>query len=194
MNAAHLDHVVLDLFEDQGVDQPLGRSPVRRLAGLERDELDGEPRLLRPGERLACSLGKLRVTRRQRVLELVIGKLLDLREVALGDELQVRLALLVPRQLFVDDGPRQRLSLRSGCECVPKPGGAGPKPAEAAGFFAAVRVVEHQAVPGGRRRRPSILRPRKSARSARRGRQCLQGPARSRTSRHASARPPPCSP
>ena len=81
----------------------LGSLPVRLLAGLECDELDRQPNLLRPVERGPGGLGELVLPApSERVLELVTRERLDLREVTLGSEAEVRLALLVLLQLLVD--------------------------------------------------------------------------------------------
>ena len=96
VDAAEHEQVVFDLVDDQRVDVTLGFGPVGRLARLERDELDQLAGLL--GARERGNRLVLLVLARQRVLELVLGQagaVLGLAVVALGGQLEVRLALLV---------------------------------------------------------------------------------------------------
>ncbi len=97
IDAAELDQVVLELVQDQGVDVALGLLPVGFLAGLECDQLEREAGSLGPSEGSGSSVRQLLLLAPgERVLELVVGNLLELRVVALGDELEVGLAFLFP--------------------------------------------------------------------------------------------------
>ena len=107
VDAAPHDQIVVDLCQDERVDEPFGCVPVRLLARLERHELDREAPRSRAGESRRRALGKLLVTAtRERVLELVVGQRpLCFVEVALRDEVEVRLAVSVGGELLVDDLP-----------------------------------------------------------------------------------------
>jgi hypothetical protein len=95
VDAAELEQVVLDLLEDERVDVTLRLLPIRDFPGLESGELQRKPCSKRT---LECRLRALRealLRPGERVLELVVGKRLDLGEVALGEQLEIRLAILV---------------------------------------------------------------------------------------------------
>ena len=87
----------------------------------------GEAPLLAPGER---------------VLELVTRERLDLREVTLGSEAEVRLALLVLLELLVDDLPADGLPVFESRERVAEPGSVGPEAAEPAELLSSIRMPE----------------------------------------------------
>jgi hypothetical protein len=89
VDAALLAQIVFELLQDQRLQVPARLVPVRGLAGLETDELDGETR---PGS--ACQshrdCPRVILVLLKSVLELVIGQRLDLAVVALGDRLEQR--------------------------------------------------------------------------------------------------------
>src|SRR5439155_10004146 len=130
---------------------------IGRLARLEGNELDGETLVARPLNRGDCSLWELRLALSERVLELVIGKLLELAEVALGDEIEIGLALLVVREALVDDLPADWMPVVQGGERVPELGPIRPVPAESSELLAPVRVNEAKPVAGGPRHQPAFL-------------------------------------
>jgi hypothetical protein len=122
-SSSHVEQVV-SIPDHERLDEALGFLPVRLLAGLECDELDRQPHLLRPIERGLGGLGELvLLASSERVLELVTRERLDLREVTLGSEAEVRLALLVLLQLLVDD-PATGCPFRESNEA--EPGRVGP--------------------------------------------------------------------
>jgi hypothetical protein len=86
----------------------LGLVPVGRLAGFQRHKLDGEALVPGPPERRYRTRRQLVVADGQRVLERMIRQFVDLAEIALGDEVEVRLALLVVGRPLVGDLPDAR--------------------------------------------------------------------------------------
>jgi adenylate kinase family enzyme len=154
IDPAQLNQVVLDFVEDEGVDVALGLVPIGVLARLKGDQLDREPGGLGAGERRGSAGRQLLLrTAGERVLELVVGNLLDLGVVALGDELQVGLAVLVPSHALIDDLPADRLAVLDRRECMPEPRRAGAVATKSARLDAAVRASELEAVAGRLRRR-----------------------------------------
>lgn len=83
----------------------------------------------------------------ERVLELVARERLDLREVALGDEAEVRLALLVLLQLLIDDLPSDGLPVFESRERMAEPGRVGPEAAQPAELLSSIRMPEAEPVP-----------------------------------------------
>ena len=115
--------------------------------GLERDQLDREPHRLGSGERGPGPLRQLVLSRLSEcVLELVIGSSSHLREVTLGRQYEVRLAVLVPLQALVDDlpvdGPTVLDRRKRVADLRQSPDGSG----ERADLFAPVRVPQSEAV------------------------------------------------
>ena len=98
VDAAELEQVVLDLLEDQRVDVGGGAVPVGILAGVERDQLDGEARPRRRGRGAPAPRSRAGLAR---VLELVDRKLVELAVVALGEELDEGLAVVVGREVLL---------------------------------------------------------------------------------------------
>ena len=74
------------------------------------------------------------------MLELVIGQLLDLGVVAFGDQVEVGLTLLVPRQAYVHDLPADRLSVVDRRERVTEPRSVRTEASKRTELFAAVRM------------------------------------------------------
>ena len=72
---------------------------------------------------------------------------LDLREVALGDEAEVRLALLVLLQLLIDDLPSDGLPVFESRERMAEPGRVGPEAAQPAELLSSIRMPEAEPVP-----------------------------------------------
>ena len=66
----------------------------------------------------------------ERVLELVVGESLRLLVVALCDEVEVRLSVLVARELLFHDLPADRLSVLDGRQRVAEPRCVGPEAPE----------------------------------------------------------------
>jgi hypothetical protein len=75
------------------------------------------------------------------VLQLVIRKLIELREVTLCDELEVRGAVGVERQPLVLDLPADLLAVLLGSERVTESRRIRPEPPEPAELLAAVRMT-----------------------------------------------------
>ena len=73
------------------------------------------------------------------MLELVVGEVpIGLRIVALGPEIEERLAALVDNKLLVDHLPADRLSLLERCERVPQPRRSRPDPTQSTEFLTIV--------------------------------------------------------
>ena len=88
---------------------------------------------------------------RERVLQLVlgqIGRVLGLAVVALGGQLEVRLALVVALQPLVADLPADRAARDDGAEGMADPRRVGAVAAKGAGLGAPVRVAQHEPVAG----------------------------------------------
>ncbi len=138
------------------VDEALAGVPVGLLARLERDELDALTELLGAIEQRRGFLRQLVLgTTRERVLELVVRQIpVALGEVALRDELEVGLAVVVAREPLVDDRPADRLAVDHGREGVAEPGRTRGEATERARLSAAVRMVERESIARRLRGRP----------------------------------------
>ena len=113
------EEVVVDLLQPERVEERLRFRPVRRLARLEGDELDVEPFLVGARE-CRRGLGGV-VLAGIGVLELVLGerrRVLLLAVVALGSQLEIRLAQLVVGEPLVGDLPACGRAVLDGAERV----------------------------------------------------------------------------
>jgi hypothetical protein len=81
----------------------------------------------------------------ERVLELVVGELLELRKVPLGDQLEIRLTVVV-REALVDDLPARRLSVLDRAQRVAEPRSVGTKTPKAADLLASIRMLKPDAI------------------------------------------------
>ena len=141
-----LEQVVLDRRERERLDVPRRLLPIGRLARIEGRELDREALPICAGEQRLRCLGQL-VEPGECVLELVVCQVaVGLAVVALGDEVEERLAGVVERQPLVDYLPAHRLPFEDRRERVPEPGAVGPVAAEATELLVAVRVNHAQPV------------------------------------------------
>jgi Mechanosensitive ion channel len=141
------EQVVLDLFEHERIHVLLCLRPVWYLAGIERHKLDGVSGLLGACERCLGGRRQVRLPRGEGMLELVVGKLLQLAVVTLGDEFHVRLALSVARELTVDDLPADRLPVLERAERVAEARRVEPVAPERACFDTPGRVPKEKAIP-----------------------------------------------
>jgi hypothetical protein len=87
-----------------------------------------------------------KVSRTERVFELVGRKLLHLAVVALGNELEVGLALLVPFEARIHDFPADRLAVVGRRERVAQLRRCRPVPAERSQLLPLVRMQEAHAI------------------------------------------------
>jgi len=142
------EQVVVDLLQADRVEVALRLGPVGRLARFQRDQLDEQSGLLGAGERRLRGRAVV-VLAFERVLELVLRqrrRLVGLAVVALGGQVELRLALLVLGEPGVHDLPADRRAVLESAERVPDRRRVVPIAPEGAELLVPVRVPQPQPI------------------------------------------------